>query len=383
MTYLSNAAVNRLTIHTALHMLAWSMAGNFFVVYLLSHGVSTVDFFLYVPVIYGLRLILRPMVLFVAPRIGSRRTLYIGTFFFALQYPLLAYVEGMNWVLWAYFASFALSNAFYWPTYHAIFAVSGDEKHRGKQIGLRESLVTVVNIVAPLIGGFCVDHIGSHWTFGVAAVIEMLALLPLYRVPDLPISRVRPKGAFSAVTKGISIFVTDGWIAVGNALVWSVMLFGATGDSFTTFGSALALTGFVSAIGGLLLGRLLDGTSARYAVLLNGAFLLTGILLKATAGPGLTAMLGIAAATALLNASYVPVLATAIYGLASKAPCPLRFTFSTESAWDVGCICSSLIIHALLKSGVAMGWAVSLGIPAAIVQTVLLRRYYRRIRAQA
>ena len=85
------------------------------------------------------------------------------------------------------------------------------------------------------------------------------------------------------------------------------------------------------------LGRLIDaGLRVKRAVLFNGILLIAMLLLKASAGPQLGSMLGITAVSALLGASYMPILMTAIYSLAAKAPCPLRFIFATEGAWDIG-----------------------------------------------
>ena len=377
-TYLSNASVNRLNIHTGLHSFAWGMSGNFFIIYLLSHGFPVIKVFLYLALIYTLRFILRPLVLYVAPRLGSRRTLYIGSFFFMLQYLLLAHIDGTNSFFYAYCLVNALSGIFYFVTYHAIFAFTGDDTHRGKQIGAREALATVVNVIAPLIGGLSIDYLGAAITFGMAAAIEIVSILPLLRVPDLPISRTRPKGAFSAVTRAVFIYMTDGWISVGFVFAWAVVMFGSTGSSFTTFGGALALSGLVSAVGGLLLGRLIDGGKARYAVLLNGALLIMGLVLRASAGPGLGTMLGVTAVSSLLGASYIPVLMTAIYRLASKAPCPLRFVFATETAWDVGCVSACLITVGLIGLGASLGWAIALAIVGAIAQMVLLHLFYAK-----
>lgn len=376
MAYLSNAAVNRLNIHTGLHALGYNLSGNFFIAFLLSRGFPAATIFLFFALILGLRFMLRPMVLYIAPRIGSRNTLYIGSIFFALQYLLLAQVTGINAAFLFYCLVAALSDIFYWTSYHAIFAFTGDEVHRGKQIGAREALATLANIIAPLAGGWAIDHFGAKSTFGVAAIIEMLAILPLLRVPDLPIAEVRPKGAFSAVYRGVFIFMTDGWIAVGLTFVWAAMLFGSAGHSFTNFGGALALAGLVSAIGGLLLGRFIDAGHAKRAVFLNGALLVMALILKASAGQGMGTMLGITAVSSLLGASYLPVLMTAIYSLAAKAPCTLRFIFITECAWDTGCGTACLVTAGLLHAGIAPGWAVATAILGAVLQTVLLYKYY-------
>lgn len=382
MPYLSNKSVNRLNIHTGLHGLAFNLSANFFIVFLMTHGFTAIQVFLYLAFILALRFTLRPVMLYLAPRIGSRRTLYIGCLFFAAQYLLLARVEGVNAMFWAYCVVSALTDVFYWTSYHAIFAFTGDDAHRGKQIGAREALTTVTAIIAPLVGGLGIDYFGARFIFGVAAVVELLAILPLMEVPDLPIAETRPEGAFSAVRRGVFIFMTDGWIAVGLTFVWAAMLVGATGSSFTVFGGALALAGLVSAAGGLLLGRLIDNGHACRAVLLNGILLVAGLLLRASAGRGLDTMLAVTALSSLLGASYIPTLMTAIYRLAAKAPCTLRFIFVTEGAWDIGCISACLATAGLIYAGIPLGWSVALAIVGAVLQMMLLYNYYAQNAAE-
>jgi len=379
MSYLSNAAVNRLNIHTGLHSLAWNLSGNFLVVFLLSHGFPAKEVFLYLALILALRFVLRPVVLYLAPRIGSRRALYLGIGFFALQYVLLGYVNGVNHAFIAYCGVNVLTDIFYWTSYHSIFAFAGDEPHRGKQISVRDALETMTTIVAPLVGGMAIDYVGAKSTFAIAAVIEILSILPLLRVPDVPIAETRPHGTFRPVYQGALIFMTAGWVAAGFTFVWPVMLFRATGSSFTVFGGALALAGLLSAIGGLLLGHLIDVGRRRDTVLLmNGVFFVLALALRAGAGQGLATMLSITAVSSFLSIGYAPILMTAIYSMAAKAPCPLRFIFVTESTYDIGCVAACLVTAGLFSAGMIPGWAVAIAIPGAILQMVLLHVYYAK-----
>ena len=48
--------------------------------------------------------------------------------------------------------------------------------------------------------------------FAFAAFIELLSIIPLFKVPNLPIAEKRPHGAFGARWQGFScIFANDGW----------------------------------------------------------------------------------------------------------------------------------------------------------------------------
>lgn len=378
MAYLSNAAINRLNIHTALYSTGLNLAGNFFMAFLLSRGFSVQQVLLGLTAIVTLRFVFRPLVLYIARRSGVRCTLYTGCTLFAMQYVLLARVDGINAAFILFCFTAALSDAFYWMSYHAIFAFTGDAVHRGKQIGVREALTTLSNIITPLIGGISIDHFGAKMTFGLAAVIQLLSILPLFKVPNLPVAEVRPQGMPGAVRQGAFIFVTDGWICVGFVFAWAATMFNAIGPNFTNFGGALALAGLVSAIGGLVLGKFIDAGHARYAVFFNGALMVLAILLRAGAGQNLSSIYAITAISAPLGASYMPMLMTATYNLAAKAPCTLRFVFITEGVWDIGCAGGCLLCVGLLSLGVPLGWCVATSLFGVFVQSVLLYRYYKQ-----
>jgi DHA1 family inner membrane transport protein len=376
MPYLSNAAVNRLNIHSGLHMLAWSVAGNFFFVFLLRHGFSPAEALVCLASILTLRFALRPIILFVGPRFGLRYTLCAGCVLTGAQYLVLAHVQGTNGAFFAFCFVYALADIFYWTSYHAMYAATGDVLHRGKQISVRETLATAAAIVGPLIGGWTLDHAGPNTAFALGALIEFLAILPVLQLPDFPVARQCPAQAFRAARTGVVLFATDGWIQSGFMYAWSIMLFGAAGKSFTAFGGALALAGLVSVLGGLLLGRLIDDGHGHRAVILNGILLVLAIVLRASAHQDIGAAYAVTAASALVGACYMPTLMTAFYNLAARAPCPMRFMFVTEGAWDVGCASGALLGAGLLACGVAPGWTVALAVCGAAVQTAVLRRFY-------
>ena len=193
MPYLSNAAVNRLNAHYGLHMLAWHLGGNFLPVFLMSRGFSAPAVLGCIALILVLRFLLRPIILVIAPRFGLRITLLLGCAVFGLQYLLLAFVREADSIFFAYCLVYALADIFYWTSYHAVFAVAGDTGHRGKQVGVREAVTTAMAIFAPLVGGLMLDKVGPHAAFNLAAICEFAAMLPLLKVPVLPVARKCPE----------------------------------------------------------------------------------------------------------------------------------------------------------------------------------------------
>jgi hypothetical protein len=119
MTFFLNRELNHLVVHATLHALAWCFCGLFSGVFLLRVGVSVPQVFLAFAAILALRFALRPLVLIVAPAIGLRRTLMMGTLLFALPFPMLALVHGVGVALALFCVIAAFGEVFYWTSYHA------------------------------------------------------------------------------------------------------------------------------------------------------------------------------------------------------------------------------------------------------------------------
>src|SRR5262249_27955402 len=79
---------------------------------------------------------------------------------------------------------------------------------------------------------------------------------------------------------------------------------------------------------------------------------------------------------AFVSCLYVPTLMTAMYNLAKRAPCPLRFHFACEGGWDVGGAGAALLIAGVLALGVPLRDALLLALPGAFASLFLLKRYY-------
>src|ERR1700722_9894906 len=190
MAFFANRGINRLALHIGLHQFAWCTSGVFFGVYLLRSGLSPAVIFLTGGATLLLRFLVRPVILFVVPRLGLRRTLAIGTLFSALQYPAIGFVHGAGGALAAFAAIGAIAGIFYWPCYHAFFAAIGDTQFRGSQIGIRQLAMGLAAVLGPVLGGLMLTAFGPWVAFGAAAAIEGFAILPLLGVDAPPARRL-------------------------------------------------------------------------------------------------------------------------------------------------------------------------------------------------
>jgi len=375
MAYLRNNPVNFLNLHYGIHALVLSGAGTFFAVYLLKAGVPAPAVFASIALVLACRFCIRPLVLVFARRYGLRATVIAGTVAAAVQYPFLAEVHGVDGMLLAFCVAAAIGDTFYWTSYHAYFAALGDAEHRGHQIGAREALASVAAIIGPLLCAWSLAAFGPLVTFWAAALVQALAALPFLGTPEVAVKESAP-GAYRAALPAILMFMADGWTTAGIAYVWWIALFLSLGESYAAFGGAMALAGLAGAVGGLLLGRNIDAGHGIRAVAI--AYVCYGALIVLRAASVGTVAPAVAANAlgALVSCLYVPTLLTAVYNLAKRSPCPLRFHIATEGGWDLGGGSGCLAVAILSASGMPLSAAILSALAGAAVSGYLLLRYY-------
>ncbi len=375
MAYFRNTAINLLNLHYGIHATAQFGGGAFYLVFMLKQGISVPLALVAMASILAGRFLIRPAVLPLAVRFGLRPLLVAGTLASALQFPFIAEVDGTSAALFAFCAIASLSDTFYWTTYHAYFASLGDAQHRGHQLGLREAVVALVGIVSPLLTAWALVTWGPRVAFGMSAVIQLAAALPLFLTPNVTVAPHVP-GAFKAGLRGTILFITDGWIGACYVFVWQLALFLSLGESFMSYGGALAIAALVGAAGSLVLGRHIDAGHGGRAVWIAGGLLALTILLRGAAVGHATLAIIANALGALVAAIYTPTLMTAVYNLAKASPCALRFHVATEGGWDAGGSLGCLVAALLIYMGAPLGAVISLALLGVAASSILLRRYY-------
>lgn len=378
MAFFRNTAVNLLNLHYGIFAMVMNGAGVFICVYLLKAGVPMPGVLMAMAGILLARFAIRPIVVRFAVRYGLQHMLIAGTVLMSLQYPIIAFVHGANAALYLMILVAAIGDTVYWSCYHAYMAALGDQEHRGQQISMREAIAASVGIVSPILTGWLLVTFGPFVAFGAASAINLAAMAPLFWTPNIAVAKQVP-GAFRAALPGVLFFAADGWIGSGIVFVWQIALFVSLKGSFLNFGGAMAIAALVGAVAGLFLGRHIDAGHGSRAVFLSLGPLVTMILLRAASvGHPVFAV----AANALAYAGsclYVPTLMTAVYNIAKRSPCPLRFHVATEGGWDVGGASGSLAAALLLWLGAPLSVALLLPLIGVTAAFIMLRRYYARL----
>jgi len=289
---------------------------------------------------------------------------------------MLASVSGVGFALAAYLAVCALSQAFYWTCFHAFFSALSDADRRGSQVGLLQALGALGGLFGPAIGGVLLMQLGPWADFGVGFVIMLLSVLPILRVAEPHLVRATPVGAYAAAKNGAMIYFADGWMQVGLSTAWSIVMFQALGGRYDSFGGTLSLAGLAGAVGGIVLGRLIDKGHARRALWLNAIILAACLILRSATFGHVGAVIAVAVGTTLFSGLYVPSWLTAVYNEARISPCVLRYQFAAESGWDMGGVLAGVIAAAMCYWGLPLEAVILLALPMVPVQALLLERSY-------
>ncbi|MBV9331288.1 MAG: hypothetical protein JOZ55_07025 [Alphaproteobacteria bacterium] len=380
MSWFRNTAVNLISLHYVLFALAANAGGLFIPVWLLKAGVPLPGVFLAMASITAGRFVVRPLVLVTAIRSGLRFTAVLGAAAMGFIYLPVAFIHGTGAALIAYCAISAVADAFYWTSFHALFATLGDNESRGRQTSMREALGTLVGILAPVAGGMGLARYGAGLVFPAVAAIQLLSAVPLLGVP---VVKVAPKveGGLRAARIGAVLFAVDGWNNATFVVAWQLLLFLVLSKDILAFGGAMAFAALTGAATGIALGRHIDLGGGRSAVWMSVGALAAAIVARAASASFPLLAVGANAFGAFAACIYYPTLLTATYNAAKSAPCSLRFHIAAEGGADAGFTAGSLIIAGLVALRLPLSLGVSLAIAGPAVSFVVLGRYYGRIAA--
>jgi MFS transporter, DHA1 family, inner membrane transport protein len=364
MRLFDNSAINRTYLHSTLQILAEYSGGVFVFVYLLKAGIA-VPLVLCAISSWALgRLILRRVVLPAAIQFGLRNCLVFGTAIDAVGYLILGQVHGLGALLYVYILTSAFGNCFYWTCYHTTVATLGNAEQRGSQVSALAAIAALNSIIGPLLGGFLLVHAGAVYGFMVAAALQALSILPLLTLQNLPVARVAKVDAL-ALQQARRIYFADGLGNASGFFIWALALFQTLGESFSSFGAALAIAGGVAAAMTLGLGRLIDLGHSKHAQQIAYGIMALSLVLKSVGYSQAWSAVAANALGAVAGPLYWSAMMSRVYNLAQSSSCPLRFQMAGEGAWDFGTALGCFVAAALIWVGLGFSWPLILGVGAA------------------
>jgi hypothetical protein len=216
---------------------------------------------------------------------------------------------------------------------------------------------------------------GPLLTFGLAAVVQAASALPLIGAPNVRPPLSAP-GAYAAAREAAAVFMADGWLGAGINYVWQVALFVSVGSNLAAYGGAVAFAALAGAVLGMLMGRYVDMGHGRRAVIVAYAAASVLVFAEALSYGSPWVAVGANALLAVVGNLILAAMWTATYNLAQASPCPLRFNFATEGAWDIGCGGGVLAAAGISALGGPLSLSILLSLAGVAACVVLLWRYY-------
>ncbi len=374
--FFRNRAVNLINIHAAIKRFAIGVAEIFTAIYLYQLGLPLYQVFLVWISLFLIRAMIRPVGLWLAQKRGLRKSVLFGAVFFMGYYLLLGQVSGLDWWLALFIFYAAWADVFYWLPFHAYYAALGDHEDRGKQLGVRESLIGIASTAGPLIGGILINTLGFYAAFYTASILTLISTIPVYFAPEVKFGKeISFKKAWKE-RAGFWLYVGDGWLYNAHIFTWNIILFILLGNA-ATLGGLLSLAAFLQILAFLLLGNGIDNGSGKKIYRIGIILMILTIFGRAFLVETVTEVIFFDLIYALATCFYTPAVSTALYNSAKKSKNVLWFHFFAETGWDVGSTIALTFAALVTFLQFDPHWVLVFALGSFVVLNGVLGRYYQ------
>ena len=262
--FVFNKELSEIYITSIIRSFAFALIAVFIPAYLLKLGYplnAVFSFYLYVAISY---IIFVFLVIKIYTKIGLKHAMFISMPIFVVYFLLLYSLETYNWSLILVASVSSLATALYWSAFHIDFIRSSDRKHRGEELGMMNVFSYIAIIFAPLIGGLIISFLGFKVLFGFAALLLLIAPIPLFFTKDvyLPIKFSFRHVFHKESLKNFSVFFVEGIISYSETVIWAIFIFLIL-KSFLSLGLLTTLLVLFTTFMTFILGRLSDVVNKR------------------------------------------------------------------------------------------------------------------------
>ncbi|MEE4193635.1 MAG: MFS transporter [Anaerolineae bacterium] len=120
------------------------------------------------------------------------------------------------------------------PSFHAFIAENSKEENRGRVFGVSEMLLTVSNVLAPLIGGFLSRQFSFSLVFWAAAIIySTAAMVRLWMLRTMKSAKVEEVKKLTGKSFGTSVRILITMILGGGIITWIFLTDGVRDAAFS------------------------------------------------------------------------------------------------------------------------------------------------------
>lgn len=228
--FFKNKELNHFYLAVAIMTFADSLINIFVPVYLfqLNYPVYSIIFFYF--------LVSLSFVIFSYPgakivsKIGVKHSILYSTPFLIVYYLGLRAIGNHNWLFFVLPILLSWKMILYNYGYHLNYIVHSDRKKRGREVSFLSAVIVVVNVLAPLIGGFVAFYAGFSTLYVISSVLLIAGTFPLFLSKDgyepLKFTRIDLwKAIFSKKEKGTLVSFSSYAIeSVIGRTIWPIFL---------------------------------------------------------------------------------------------------------------------------------------------------------------
>lgn len=375
-SFLTNGNINYLNLHFSVQAFANGFGNLFIGVFLYQAGIPLWQIFLAFGASLVVRLIFRPFALKLCFRYGLKKVLIIGTIFFALNYPLLGQVVGLDAWFYLFFIVFALTDDLYWLPYHTIFTLLGDKKHRGRQTGLRDGLIKISEFLAPLVSGILVITYGYWAAFGAAMFFMLISLVPLIKIPEIETKHLSTKSRQPISKEGFWLFVGNGFFS-NHSFTWKLILFLFILNP-AYFGGLIGLAVLFELFLNMFVGHLFDKGKGKIISRIGTLIIVLAVLGRGIFVDTIPEVIFYDIIFAIGLTLYMPIFDSAFYNFSKSSKHPLWYHYYAEIGWDIGAIAASLITAFIVYTTNDLRLAMMISLAGLLITNHILTKYFRK-----
>ena len=269
-----NREVKEIYEYSLVYTLALSLVFIFEPIYLWSLNYSLIDILLFYLQIYVWYAVLISVGARFASRFGYKHSLLVSNVFYVLYWLALFSIKSHPMLFFAAPVIFALQKSWLWPAYDADMSLNSGGRQQGRETGALISMIQMVFVIGPFLGGAVVAGLGFKFLFGLSAALMLLSAYPLFKSPEI-YSRheFRFKNAWRIFRQNTSNFFGYWGYAEDLMLqsLWPVYMF-AVIPNFVDVGTVSTIAALVGSVVMLYVGRLGDKQDKKEIILKSSVF---------------------------------------------------------------------------------------------------------------
>ncbi len=143
-------------------------------------GLSVTEVLLFMAAVYAIYVLVIPLGGKFAAKFG-----YAHAIFFSIPFQIGYWFLVMNsehgvYLLVPAALAFAVQKSLYWPALHASMSRFSSKQQRGREFSMMYAIMSFMQIVGPMMGGFLSAILGIEAIFIIASIIYFASVIPLF-----------------------------------------------------------------------------------------------------------------------------------------------------------------------------------------------------------